>query len=193
MKSIAVFCGANFGNKDIYKTKAQDLGKVLASQNIRLVFGGGKVGLMGAIADSILAHGGVAVGVIPQSLVEREVAHASLTELYVVQTIHERKALMANLADAFIAMPGGFGTFDELCEIITWNQLHILNKPVALYNVNNYFNKLLGMVADGIEEGFIKEDYRHKLIVEENPEILLQKLRSQEIADSSNRIDLKRI
>ena len=176
MKSVAVFCGANFGNNPVYKVKAQELGKLLAEQNIQLVFGGGRVGLMGAIADSVLTHDGKVVGVIPQSLVDREVAHQSLTELHVVQTMHERKALMASLADGFIAMPGGFGTLDEVCEIITWNQLGIITKPVAFYNVNNYFEKFMQLIDGGVAEGFIRKEYQTNLIVQEEPEKLLQQL-----------------
>ncbi|RDC66292.1 LOG family protein [Adhaeribacter pallidiroseus] len=176
MKSVAVFCGANFGNNPIYKIRAQELGKLLAEQNIQLVFGGGRVGLMGTIADSVLQHGGKVTGVIPQSLVDREVAHASLTELHVVQTMHERKALMASLADGFIAMPGGFGTLDEVCEIITWNQLGIITKPVAFYNVNNYFNSFMQFIERSVADGFIREEYQANLIVQAEPVKLLQQL-----------------
>ncbi|QNF33281.1 TIGR00730 family Rossman fold protein [Adhaeribacter swui] len=193
MKSVAVFCGANFGNNPIYTSKAQELGKLLAEQNMQLVFGGGRVGLMGAIADSVLQHGGKAVGVIPQSLVDREVAHATLTELHVVQTMHERKALMASLADAFIAMPGGFGTLDEVCEIITWNQLSIITKPVAFYNVNNYFERFLQFIDEGVAEGFIREEHRTNLVIEEEPEKLLQKLQGYTPVSVSKWIDLNKI
>ena len=193
MKSIAVFCGANFGNNPIYQTKAQELGKLLAEQNIQLVFGGGKVGLMGAIADSVLQYGGKVMGVIPQSLVDREVAHAALTELHVVQTMHERKALMASLADGFIAMPGGFGTLDEVCEIITWNQLGIITKPVAFYNVNNYFDKFMQLIDEGVAEGFIREEHRQNLIVEEEPKPLLQQLQVYTPVNVSKWIDLNKI
>lgn len=193
MKSIAVFCGANLGNNPIYQTKAKELGKLLAEQQITLVFGGGKVGLMGAIADSVLAHGGAAIGVIPQSLVQREVAHAALTELHVVQTMHERKALMARLADAFVALPGGFGTLDELCEIITWNQLGIIQKPVALYNVNSYFDKWLEMIKVSVDEGFVHAAQRDQIIIAEQPEILLQQLQAASKGYAGNQVDLERI
>lgn len=166
---------------------------MLAEQQITLIFGGGKVGLMGAIADSVLAHGGAAVGVIPQSLVQREVAHASLTELHVVATMHERKALMARLADAFVALPGGFGTFDELCEIITWNQLGILQKPVALYNVNGYFDKWLEMTTVSVDEGFVHAAQRDRIIIADQPEILLQQLQTASKSYASNQVDLERI
>ena len=193
MKSIAIFCGANFGNNALYKVKAQELGELLAEKEIRMVYGGGKVGVMGAIADSVLSHKGTVIGVIPQSLVEKEVAHSSLTELHVVQTMHERKALMASLSDGFIAMPGGFGTFDEVCEIITWNQLHIMEKPVAFYNVAGYFDKFLQMVEWGVTEGFIKTEHYQNLIIEDDSEALLQKLQTYKPVTFNKWIDLDRI
>lgn len=193
MKSIGVFCGANYGQGEVYRRTAAVLGSLMAAQNITLVFGGGKVGLMGTIADAVLAGGGQAIGVIPQSLVDREVAHASLTELHVVQTMHERKALMAARSDAFIAMPGGFGTLDEVNEIITWNQLGIIRKPVAFYNVNGYYNKFMEMIDHGVAEGFIKPAYRDRLIVEEDAETLLKRITSYTDATSDFGIDFKRI
>lgn len=193
MKSIGVFCGANFGNKDIYREAAAELGQLMAAQKITLVYGGGNVGLMGAIADRVLAAGGKAIGVIPQSLVDREVAHKGCTELHVVETMHERKALMAARSDAFVAMPGGFGTFDELCEIVTWNQLGIIRKPVALFNVNGYFDKLLEMVDHCISEGFVKADQRENLIVETDAETLLQRIRIFSDVTSDYWIDFKQI
>ncbi|GAB3534415.1 TIGR00730 family Rossman fold protein [Pontibacter brevis] len=193
MKSIGVFCGANHGQGEVYQKAAATLGSMMAAQNIALVFGGGKVGLMGTIADAVLAGGGQAIGVIPQSLVDREVAHAGLSELHVVQTMHERKALMAARSDAFIAMPGGFGTLDEVNEIITWNQLGIIRKPVAFYNVNGYFNKFMEMVDHGVTEGFIKEVYRDSLIVEADAEILLRRITSYANAVSDDQVDFKRI
>lgn len=193
MKSIGVFCGANAGSNEVYPKAAAKLGSLMAEQNIALVFGGGKVGLMGAIADAVLAGGGKAIGVIPQSLVDREVAHTGLNEQHVVQTMHERKAMMAARSDAFIAMPGGFGTFDEICEIITWNQLGIIKKPVAFFNVNGYYDRFFDMVDHCIGEGFIKEDLREKVIVESDAELLLQKVRSYADAASDDKIDFKRI
>jgi len=193
MKSIGVFCGANCGNKPVYREAAERLGLLMAQQDIVLVFGGGNVGLMGAIADAVLAAGGDAIGVIPQSLVDREVAHQGLSELHVVQTMHERKALMAARSDAFVAMPGGFGTFDEVCEIITWNQLGIIKKPVAFYNVNGYFDAFLAMIDHAVAEGFIKQDYRDSLIVEADAELLLQKVKAYADATSDYWVDFKRI
>jgi uncharacterized protein (TIGR00730 family) len=193
MNSIGVFCGANSGVNPVHSQAATNLGRLMAQHSVALVYGGGNVGLMGTIADAVLAENGIAIGVIPQSLVDREVAHQGLTELHVVQTMHERKALMAARSDAFIAMPGGFGTFDEICEIITWNQLGIIKKPVAFYNINGYYDKFLEMIDHTVSEGFVKYDQRENLIVESDPEILLQKLRSYADATSDYWVDFKRI
>jgi uncharacterized protein (TIGR00730 family) len=193
MDSIGVFCGANHGKGEVYIQAAAALGTLMAEQHITLVFGGGKVGLMGTIADAVLAGGGTAIGVIPQSLIDCEVAHIGLTEQHVVQTMHERKALMASRSDAFIAMPGGFGTLDEINEIITWNQLGIIRKPVAFYNVNGYYNKFLEMIDHSVSEGFIKQAYRDSLIVEEDAAQLLQKIRTYADATSDYGVDFKRI
>ncbi|TPE45201.1 LOG family protein [Pontibacter mangrovi] len=193
MKSIAVFCGANAGNNPMYAEAATKLGQLMAAQSMRLVFGGGKVGLMGTIADAILAKGGEAVGVIPQSLIDREVAHTGLTEQHVVKTMHERKALMAAKSDAFIAMPGGFGTLDEVNEIITWNQLGIIKKPVAFYNVNGYYDKFMSFLSDCVQEGLIKPEYKNSLIVESDAEVLLQKLTKYAAAVSEDWVDSERI
>ncbi len=193
MKSIGVFCGANSGLNADYSKASSEVGQLMAQQSIALVYGGGNVGLMGVIADAVLAENGKVIGVIPQSLVDREVAHQRLTELHVVQTMHERKALMAARSDAFIAMPGGFGTFDEICEIITWNQLGIIKKPVAFYNINGYYNKFLEMIDHTVSEGFVKYDQRENLIVESDPEVLLKKLRSYADATSDYWVDFKRI
>ncbi len=149
--------------------------------------------MMGTIADAVLDGGGAAVGVIPQSLVDREQAHTGLTEQHVVKTMHERKALMAAKSDAFIAMPGGFGTLDEINEIITWNQLGIIKKPVAFYNVNGYFDKFLDFVKDSVQEGFIKQEYVSNLIVESEAEVLLQKLTKYADAVSEDWVDSERI
>lgn len=193
MKSIGVFCGANSGKNEVYTEAAVKLGKLMAEQQIALVFGGGKVGLMGTIADAVLGEGGQAIGVIPQSLVDREVAHQGLTALHVVQTMHERKAMMAAKSDAFVAMPGGFGTFDEICEIITWNQLGIIRKPVAFYNVDGYYDAFLTMIDHCVAEEFIKADQRKNLVVESDPVLLLQKIKAYADATSDYWVDFKRI
>ncbi|MDB5264300.1 MAG: hypothetical protein JWQ14_3583 [Adhaeribacter sp.] len=193
MKSIAVFCGANMGNNPVYAAAAKSFGELLAQEAITLVFGGGNVGLMGVIADSVLAAGGSAIGVIPQGLISREVAHVNLTQLHVVETMHERKALMASLSDGFVALPGGLGTFDEICEIITWNQLGILVKPCSFLNVNNYFNPLLQMFDTCVAEGFLRQERRDSLIVEEDGPRLLEKLRQYEPVLTDKWTNLKKI
>lgn len=193
MRSIGVFCGANAGINKIYSQAAAALGKLMAAQHITLIYGGGNVGLMGVIADSILAEGGTAAGVIPQSLVDREVAHKGVQELIVVETMHERKAIMAARSDAFIAMPGGFGTFDEICEIITWNQLGIIKKPVAFYNINGYYDKFFEMIDHTVAEGFVKPDQRENIILESDPVMLLQRIRAYADATSDYWIDFKQI
>lgn len=193
MKSIAVFCGASAGHKSMYAEAATALGQLMAEQGIKLVFGGGKVGLMGTIADAILAAGGEAIGVIPQSLVDREVAHTGLTKLHVVKTMHERKALMAAESDAFIAMPGGFGTLDEINEIITWNQLGIIRKPVAFYNVGGYFDAFMQQVAHGVAEGFIQPEYQKSLVVATEANVLLEKLSRYASACAKDWVDAERI
>ncbi|PKV62535.1 LOG family protein [Pontibacter ramchanderi] len=193
MRSIGVFCGANTGIEARYSEDAAKLGKLMAEQGIKLVYGGGNVGLMGVIADAVLASRGIGIGVIPQSLVDREVAHRGLQELVVVETMHERKAIMAARSDAFIAMPGGFGTFDEICEIITWNQLGIIRKPVAFYNINGYWDKFFEMIDHTVSEGFVKRDQRENLIIESDPEVLLQKIKAYADATSDYWVDFKRI
>lgn len=165
----------------------------MAAQGITLVFGGGKVGLMGTIADAVLQAGGKAIGVIPQNLVDREAAHPGVTELQVVQTMHERKALMAAQSDAFIAMPGGFGTLDEINEIITWNQLGIIRKPVAFYNVNGYYNKFLEMIDHSVAEGFIQKHQRQNLVVTDDAILLLQQLKALSADTSSSFVAFDRI
>ena len=173
MKRICVFCGSNRGVRSEYIEAAQDLGKVLVKRNLSLVYGGGNVGLMGVIADAVLAEGGEVIGVIPQSLVDREVAHQSLTKMHIVNSMHERKALMADLSDGFIAMPGGMGTFDEFCEILTWAQLGIHQKPCGILNVENYFTPLLKMFDHAMDEGFLRDTHRDLVIEATTPETLL--------------------
>ena len=157
---ICVFCGANPGLRPAYAEAARELGRELARARIELVFGGGRVGLMGVIADATLAAGGRAIGVIPRSLVLREVAHEGLSEQHVVESMHERKALMVRLSDAFVALPGGFGTFDELCEVLTWAQLGFHAKPIALLNVGAYFDPLLAMFDRAVLDGFVQAPMR---------------------------------
>ena len=173
MKSVCVYCGSNSGRKEAYSNAARELAKSLVNRNIRLVYGGGSVGLMGLVADTVLQLGGQAVGVIPEALVRKEVAHNNLTELHVTKSMHERKNLMADLSDGFIALPGGFGTLEELFEIWTWAQLGIHRKPCGLLNIEGYFNSLISFLDHAVVEQFVKQPHRSILIIENKPEALL--------------------
>lgn len=166
---IAVFCGSSSGNDPIFAERARAMGKTIAEAGHSLVFGGGKVGLMGILADSVLEHGGEVIGVIPQMLKEREVAHAGVTELYVVDDMHQRKARMNSLAKAFIAMPGGAGTLEEIFEVWTWAQLGYHEKPCAFFNVAGYYDPLFSFLDNMRENGFLKDAYRDMLIVDDEP------------------------
>jgi uncharacterized protein (TIGR00730 family) len=166
VKSVCVFCGSNLGRDPAYLKAAVSAGEALAREGLILVYGGGKVGLMGAVADAALAAGGRVVGVMPRALFEREIAHAGLSELHVVETMHERKQTMASLADGFLALPGGAGTFEEFFEQWTWAQLGIHAKPVGLLDVNAYFQPLLALIDKIVAEGFMAQTYRDMLVVE---------------------------
>ena len=179
MKRVCVFAGSSAGVRPEYMTAATDLGRVLAARGIGLVYGGARVGLMGAVADAVLTGGGEVTGVIPRSLVEKEVAHSGLTELRVVTTMHERKALMADLSDAFIALPGGWGTLDEFFEILTWAQLGLHCKPCGVLNVQGYFDRLLSFLDHSVEQGFVRREYGALLAVSDRPSTLLDALRAQ--------------
>jgi uncharacterized protein (TIGR00730 family) len=174
MKRVCVFAGSHLGQRAIYREEALKLGQVLVAHGFALVYGGGNGGLMGVVADAVLAAGGEAIGVIPHGLLQHEIAHQHLTKLYTVNSMHERKALMSNLADAFIALPGGFGTFDELFEIITWAQLGIHQKAIALLNVADYFTPLLALVEYASNEGFIPRFHTHILQVRETVEEVVE-------------------
>ena len=159
-----VFCGSSAGTNPVYRAAATELGTALAAANIELVYGGGHVGLMGAVADAVLAAGGTVIGVIPRTLAEREVAHSGLTQLHIVESMHERKALMADLSDGFVALPGGFGTFEEFCEAVTWVQLGIQAKPCFLLDVNGYYEPLIAMFDRAVADGFV--NMRNRLIIQ---------------------------
>jgi uncharacterized protein (TIGR00730 family) len=178
MRSVCVFCGSSRGGRPEYADAARRLGAGLAGRGLEVVTGGGHVGLMGVLADSALAAGGRVVGVIPQALVDKELAHPRLTELHVVGTMHQRKALMADLSDAFAALPGGFGTADELFEVLTWAQLGLHAKPVGLLNVAGYFDALLAWADHAVREGFLPGEHRAVLRVAAEPEALLDLLRT---------------
>jgi len=173
---VCVFCGSSTGLRADYRDAATALAREMAARGIGLVFGGGRVGLMGHIADAILAAGGHAIGVIPHFMIERELAHQGLPDLRIVESMHERKALMASLSDAFLAMPGGFGTFEELCEAVTWTQLGLHRKRCGLLNVRGYYAPLLALVDRSVTEGFVREDTREILVAHEDPGALLDAL-----------------
>lgn len=178
LKRICVFCGSNVGAREIYIRNARTLGMEMARREMTLVYGGGKVGLMGVIADAVLQNGGEAIGVMPDHLIAREVQHRGLTELRVVGTMHERKAMMADLADGFIAMPGGFGTYDEFCEVVTWAQLGLHRKPLGMLNTAGFFDALLTMFDHATREGFIRPDHRAMLRVCDDPKSLLDEMQT---------------
>ncbi len=180
MKRICVFCGSSFGNRPEYRQAAEGLGTLLAREGIELVYGGGNVGLMGAVADACMAAGGSVTGVIPQSLMDKEVGHPGLTRLEVVDSMHTRKARMAELADGFIALPGGFGTFEELCEILTWAQLGFHGKPAAILDVAGYYAPLLALCDRARDEGFVREVHRNLLLADIDPAALLKRMAAYE-------------
>ena len=178
MTRICVFTGSSPGHRAEYRRAAALLGRELARRGVGLVYGGSHVGLMGVLADAALADGGTVVGVIPSSLVDKELAHTGLTELRVVGSMHERKAMMADLADAFVAMPGGWGTLDELFEILTWAQLGFHAKPCGLLNAAGYFDPLLAFISHSVAEGFVRGEYAEALAVDDEPGALLDRLAS---------------
>jgi uncharacterized protein (TIGR00730 family) len=175
MKRLCVYCGSNPGRLPVYREAAAELGRELVRRNIALVYGGAGIGVMGAVADAVLENGGEAIGVIPQSLATREVAHTRLTELIVVTSMHERKAAMAELADGFVALPGGWGTFEEIFEILTWAQLGIHQKPCGLLNVAGYFDHLAHFLQHAMDERFVREEYKPMIIMEQRVDVLLDR------------------
>lgn len=174
--TVCVFCGSGTGNQPVYAQAARDLGSALAKNSHTLVYGGGNIGLMGILADAVLNHGGEVIGVIPEFLVKREVGHHSVTRLEIVQSMHERKKRMADLSQAFVAMPGGWGTLDELAEILTWNQLGIIDQPVGLLNTNNFFDPLLAQMKLMVNDGFLRTESLEKLLVHAEPATLLESI-----------------
>jgi uncharacterized protein (TIGR00730 family) len=177
---LCVFCGSSAGLDPAYLETARLLGTTLARNGIELVYGGASVGLMGAVADAVLAEGGRVIGVMPQALVDKEIAHTGLSDLRVVGSMHERKALMAELSDGFIALPGGLGTFEELFEVWTWAQLGYHRKPCALLNAAGFYDKLTDFLDDVVERGFVKPVHRAMLIVKDEPAALVEAIRSYE-------------
>lgn len=173
---LCVFCGSSMGARTEYCAAAETLGELFVERGIELVYGGGNVGLMGVLADTVLALGGRVIGVIPESLMAREVGHLGLTELRIVNSMHERKAVMSDLSDGFIALPGGFGTIEEFCEVVTWSQLGIQSKPCGLLNVENYFAPLLDLFDQAVRERFVREENRRLVLDDSDPARLLEKM-----------------
>jgi uncharacterized protein (TIGR00730 family) len=176
VKSVCVFCGSSAGDRAIYRQTAAAMGEALALRGLTLIYGGGKVGLMGVVADAALAAGGDVVGVIPGFLAAKELAHAGLSMLHIVDSMHERKARMAELADAFVAMPGGFGTLEEFCEVLTWAQLGLHAKPHGLLNIAGYYDSLLTLFDRAVEDGFLGQSYRALILEGHDPSLLLDQL-----------------
>jgi uncharacterized protein (TIGR00730 family) len=179
--NICVFCGSSIGLNPAFADAARELGRLMAEKSHSLIYGGGNIGLMGVVADAVLDNDGEAIGIIPDFLLQREVGHRGLTRLEVVSTMHERKYRMANLSDAFIAMPGGWGTLDELAEILTWRQLGLINHPVALLNTNNFFKPLLEQMQHMADMGFLQTNFREHFQVFETPAQLLNQIQKQSI------------
>ncbi len=176
MESIVVFCGSGEGYNELYRETAYQLGKTLAEQNIRVIYGGAKVGLMGALADGVLQHGGKIIGVIPYFLKTKEVAHEGLTELITVETMHDRKLKMSELSDGVITMPGGWGTMEEMFEMLTWGQLGLHTKPIGLLNVNGYYDALKALSDNMVQEGFLNECVNATLLMSDSIEELMEQM-----------------
>jgi hypothetical protein len=185
--ALCVFCGSSMGLRPAYAEAAGELGTLLARDGIQLVYGGGNVGLMGVVAKSCMDSGGEVIGIIPRALIKKELGNHEITRLEVVSSMHERKARMSELADGFIAMPGGIGTFEELLEVLTWSQLGIHRKPVAVLNVDGYFKPLLAMLDNALEEGFLRADHRDLLLVSDRPGDLVKNMREREFHSAPNR------
>ena len=189
MTSLCVFCGSSPGANGAYASAARAFGELLAANHITLVFGGGKVGLMGQLANSVLANGGTAIGVIPEALVRKEVAHESLTAMHVVKNMHDRKAMMYNLSDGFVVLPGGTGTLDEMFEVFTWMQLGMLVKPLGLLNVGGYFDHLTAFLSHSVAERFLTPKHLAMLITERDQHVLLQRLQTAKPPSTEKWID----
>jgi uncharacterized protein (TIGR00730 family) len=193
MERIAVFCGSKLGSRPVYVEAAKSLGQSMAQSQIELVYGGGSIGLMGVLADAVLVNGGRAIGVIPTSLAQKEVMHEGLNDLRIVRTMHERKAMMASLADGFIALPGGFGTMDEFFEILTWAQLGEHQKPIGLINIAGFFDPLIIFLRHMVGEGFVKEKNLDLFIEDIDASSLLDRLQTFRAAPVEPWIDASTI
>ena len=191
MKRLCVYCGSSSGRQPVYAQVARQLARAMVNRNIDLVYGGASVGIMGEIANAVLEEGGDVIGIIPKELFKKEVAHTGVTELREVDSMHERKSLMADLSDGFIALPGGFGTIEEIFEIITWSQLGMHRKPCGLLNVCHYYDKLIGFLDHAVTEQFIKAAHHSTILVDECPDALLGKFEVYEIPETVKLIDRK--
>jgi uncharacterized protein (TIGR00730 family) len=176
LKRICVFSGSRMGSRPIYQQAAAALGQAMARQGLELVYGGASVGLMGVLADTILAAGGRVTGVIPQFLVDKEIAHPNLSELHVVESMHQRKALMASLSDGFVALPGGFGTLEEFCEVLTWAQMRLHDRPCGLLNIEGFYDPLIQMFDQALQQQFLRPEHRQLVLAHHEPAALLQLL-----------------
>jgi uncharacterized protein (TIGR00730 family) len=190
LRNVCVFCGSNGGTQPVYRQAAQEIARLLSERQIGLVYGGANRGLMGELADACLASGGTVVGVMPKALVKKEIAHRQLTKLYMVGSMHERKALMADLADAFIALPGGYGTWEEFFEVLTWSQLGLHRKACALLNVGGYYDCLLSMADRAVQEGFVRVAHRELVIADSEPSRLLDRLSEYSVPVMDKWIDV---
>jgi uncharacterized protein (TIGR00730 family) len=189
MKRLCVYCGSNAGRRSDYAEAAKNLARALVNRNIDLVYGGASVGTMGVLADAVLAEGGHVIGIIPQGLVDKEVAHTGLSDLRVVKSMHERKTLMAELSDGFIALPGGLGTLEEIFEALTWAQLGLHQKPCGLLNIRQYYRSLIDFLDHAVAERLLKEVYRAMILVEEQPERLLERFQRYQAPPMAQWVD----
>jgi uncharacterized protein (TIGR00730 family) len=191
MKRLCVYCGSSSGRQPDYARVARQLARAMVSRNIDLVYGGASVGVMGEIANAVLEEGGDVIGIIPKGLFVKEVAHTGITELREVDSMHERKALMAELSDGFIALPGGLGTIEEILEIITWSQLGMHRKPCGLLNVCHYYDKLIGFLDHAVSEQFIKTSHRSTILIDERVDVLLEKFEAYKAPEAGKWINIK--
>ena len=189
MNSICVFCGSSPGKEKSYSIEVESFGRLLAKRNIKLIYGGSNIGLMRVLANSVLSSGGEVIGIMPDKLADLGISHPSLTEIHIVKSMAERKDLMIKLSDAFVALPGGMGTFDELFEILSCNQLEIIDKACGILNINNYFDLLLDFLDKTVEEGFVRKEHRNNLIVEEDEVKLLHSLKTFEAVQAHKWVD----
>lgn len=178
MKNICVFCGSSRGFNNKYSEPGRELAKIIAEKNLNLVYGGANIGLMKVIADAVLENGSEVYGVMPRNLADREIAHTGITKMHIVETMAQRKQVMADISDAFVILPGGVGTMDEFFEVLSWNQLGFMKKPVGIYNIHGFFNHLIDYMEHAINEKFLRQEHRDNMIVDDDPESLMKRLLS---------------